>query len=93
MSPTHEGHQELTEGERGNITCRIEGTVISYTWLLPNRGPLPSRIRPFRNILSFRNVLKGDGGVYTCEAVGGPDGNQVVRALVNVTIERKCSKA
>ncbi|XP_027059250.1 agrin-like [Pocillopora damicornis] len=87
VSPTHEGYQELTEGERGNITCRIEGTVISYTWLLPNRGPLPLRIRPFGNILSFRNVLKGDGGVYTCEAVGGPDGNQVVRALVNVTIE------
>lgn len=89
MSPRHQVRQELTEGQSGNISCQIEGEVTSYRWVLPNRKPMPSRMRAVGNILNINLVLREDAGIYSCEAVGGPDNSQVVEALVNVTIQRK----
>ena len=87
VSLRHRLYQELTEGQRGNISCRIEGNVASYRWVLPNGKPMSSRVRAFGNILTIKPVLTGDAGSYLCVAQGGSDNSQVVEARVNVTIQ------
>ena len=80
-------YQELIEGKAGNISCRIEGNVASYRWVLPNRKPLSSRMRAVGNILTINPVLTDDAGIYLCVAQGGSNNNQIVEAQVNVTIQ------
>ena len=87
MSPRHRVYQELGEGTAGNISCRIEGNVASYRWVLPNRRPLSSRVRAVGNILTISPVLKDDAGTYLCVAQSGSNNNQIVEARVNVTIQ------
>lgn len=87
VSPQHRVYQELSEGKSGNISCRIEGTVASYRWVLPNGQTLSSRVRAVGNILTLRPVLTDDAGTYLCVAQGGSDNNQVVEARVNVTVQ------
>ena len=87
VSPRHRVYQELSEGKAGNISCRIEGNVASYRWVLPNRKPLSSRMRAVGNILTINPVLRDDAGTYSCVAQGGSNNNQIVEAQVNVTIQ------
>lgn len=87
VSPRHRVCQELSEGKSDNISCRIEGDVTSYRWVLPNDKPLSSRVRAFGNMLTISPVLRDDAGMYLCVAQGGSDSNQVVEARVNVTIQ------
>ena len=89
VSPRHRVYQELSEGKRGNISCRIEGNVASYRWVLPNNKPLSSRVRAVGNILTISSVLTDDAGTYLCFAQGGSDNDQLVETRVNVTIQGK----
>jgi len=91
VSPRHKVYQELSEGKRGNVSCRIEGNVASYRWVLPNDKPLSSRVRAVGNVLTISPVLTDDAGTYLCVAQGGSDNDQVVEARVNVTIQGTCT--